>query len=307
MKSAKIGLLILMVLSLVSIACYGQTAKEYYDTGLDFLGKKMYDEAITAYQKAIETNANYSAAHNNIAQAYYEEEEYELAIEHRDKAVELGYKVNPEFSERLDNAQKTLEQPIKPSKEPEPTSTPSLIKDIAKSFNKAAEFIKLLDEAENSFLDEDYQEAQTFLDEARKILDSHLQTAPKPTVFFDLSTPENALRSFLEASLLNDKETARKCWSEKIPDYLVSLTIEGFQEKADQDSRPEDLLIKLAIQTFRYERTWTGVNSYYVWALAPGEERSEDMQFMVVREEGEWKILGFKVWEEEDFFKTLVE
>jgi hypothetical protein len=88
---------------------------------------------------------------------------------------------------------------------------------------------------------------------------------------------------------------------------LVSLTIEGFREKTGQDSRPEDELIKLAIQTFRYERKWTGVNSYYVWAITPGEERSEDMQFIVVREENAWKILGFKVWEEEEFFKALVE
>jgi superkiller protein 3 len=275
--------------------------------GLAYYNKGMYDAAIAAYQKAIETNANYSGAHNNLAKAYYEKGEYGLAAEHRDRAVELGYKVDPEFSQRLDNAQKTLEQPVKTTKKPESTSTPSLINDIAKSFNKAVEFVKFLDEAKNSFLNEDYQEAQTFLDEARKILDSHLQTTPKPAVFFDLSTPENALRSFLEASLLNDEETARKCWSEKVPDYLVSLTIEGFQEKTDQDSRPEDELIKLVIGTFRYQRQWTGANSYYVWAIAPGEERSEDMQFIVVREEGVWKILGFKVWEEEDFFKALIQ
>ncbi len=283
-----------------------------YTLALNGLGnayyyKKMYDEAIAAYTKAVEINANYSAAHNNLANAYYEKGEYGLATQHHDRAVELGYKVDPEFSQDLDNARKTLEQPVKIAKKPQTSPTPSLPKDIVESFDKAAEFINLLDEVKNSFLNEDYQEAQTFLDEAKKVLDSHLQTTPKPLVFFDLSTPENALRSFLEASLLNDEETARKCWSKKIPDYLVSLTIEGFEEKTDQDSRPEDELIKLAIQTFRYQRTWTGVNSYYVWALAPGEERSEDMQFIVAREEGVWKILGFKVWEEEDFFKALIE
>ncbi|GAF79277.1 unnamed protein product, partial [marine sediment metagenome] len=285
-----------------------QHTAAYYGVGLAYhYGKKMYDEAIAAYQRAVETNANYSAAHNNLAKAYYEKGEYGLATNHRDRAAELGYKVDPEFSQRLDNAQKTLEQPVKTTKKPESPSTTSLPKDMAKSFNKAAEFTNLLEEAKNSFLNEDYQEAQTFLDEAGKILDSHLQTAPKAAVFFDLSTPQNALKSFLEASLLNDEETARKCWSKKVPNYLVSLTIEGFQEKTDQDSRPEDELIKLAIQTFRYERKWTGANSYYVWATAPGEERSEDMQFIVVREEGEWKVLGFKIWEEEDFFKALVQ
>ena len=66
-------------------------------------------------------------------------------------------------------------------------------------------------------------------------------------------------------------------------------------------------MIKLVVETFRYERKWTGANSYYVWPIPPGEERSEDVQFIVVREEGVWKVLGFKAWEEEEFFKALVE
>ena len=275
--------------------------------GNAYYSNKMYDEAITAYQKAIEINASYSAAHNSLAKAYYEKGEYSLATEHRDRAAELGYKVDAEFSQRLDDAQKTLEQPVKIAKKPESLPISSLSKDIVKSFNKAAEFIDLLEEAKNSFLNEDYQDAQTFLDEAGKILSSHLQTTPESAVFFDLSTPQNALKSFLEASFLNDEETARKCWSEKIPDYLISLTIEGFQEMTRPDSELEGEMIQLVLETFRYERKWTGPNSYYVWATPPGEERSEDMQFIVVREEGEWKVLGFKVWEEEDFFKALVQ
>ena len=39
MKATKIGFLILMVLSLVSIPCYGQTAKEYYYTGQDSMAE----------------------------------------------------------------------------------------------------------------------------------------------------------------------------------------------------------------------------------------------------------------------------
>ena len=284
-----------------------QYTNAHNQLGIAYYNKKMYDEAIAAYQKAIEINANYSVTHNNLALAYYEKGEYGLATEHRDRAVELGYKIDPEFSQRLDNAQKTVQEPVKTVKKPEPSSTPSLPKDIVESFGKAAEFMNLLEEAKNSFLNEDYQEAQAFLDEAGKILDSHLQTTPSSVVFFDLSTPQNALKSFLEASFLNDDETARKCWSEKIPDYLISLTIEGFQEMTRPDSELEGEMIQLVLETFRYERKWTGPNSYYVWATPPGEERSEDMQFIVVREEGEWKVLGFKVWEEEDFFKALVQ
>ena len=275
--------------------------------GIAYYNKKMYDEAISAYQKAIEINANYSVAYSNLALAYYDKGEYDLATERRDRAVELGYKVDPEFSQRLDDAQKTVQESVETVKTPESSSTPSLPKDTVKSFDKAAEFINLLEEAKDSFLNEDYQEAQTFLDEAGKILDAHLQTTSEDEVFFDLSSPQNAVRSFLEASLLSDAETARKCWSEKIPDYLVSLTIEGFQERRDQDSETGDELIKLALETFRYERKWTGSNSYYVWATPPGEERSEDMQFIVVRAEGEWKVLGFKGGEEEEIFKALVE
>ena len=50
-----------------------------------------------------------------------------------------------------------------------------------------------------------------------------------------------------------------------------------------------------------------GVKSYYVWAIPPGEERSEDLQFKVVRENSKWKVLAFKAWEEEGWFKALIE
>jgi tetratricopeptide (TPR) repeat protein len=314
MKVVKISLLVLIVFSLVSGICYGQAAEDYYERGTNFLrkkmydeaisaykktieinpeyvkahndlgvayyrkkiydeaiaaykkaveinpeyvtayynlglayyyGKKMYDEAISAYKKAIEINPKYAKAHNNLAQAYYEKGEYSLAIEHLDRATELGYKVDPEFLERLEKAQKTLEQPIKPSQ--------------------------------------------------------------KTESFFSLSSPEDAVKSFLESSFLGDEETARKCWSKRVPDYLVSMTVAAMQKEIKKDVQEKAELIKLAIKTFGYERKWTGINSYYVWAIPPGQERSEDRQFKVVRENSEWKILAFKVWEKEDWFKALIE
>lgn len=245
MKVVKISLLVLIVFSLVSGICYGQTAEEYCDRGIAYYDKKMYDEAITAYKKAIEISPKYADAHNNLAQAYYEKGEYSLAIEHCDRATELGYKVDPEFLERLETAQKTPEQPIKPSQK--------------------AEF------------------------------------------FFSLSSPENAVKSFLESIFLDGEETAKKCWSKRVPDYLVSMIVAAMQKEMTEDVQEEAELIKLAMKTFRYERRWTGVKSYYVWAVPPGEERSEDLQFKVVRENSKWKILAFKTWEEEDWFKALIE
>ncbi len=78
----------------------------------------------------------------------------------------------------------------------------------------------------------------------------------------------------------------------------------------DAQEKPELVepeMLKLIAKTFRYEKKWAGMNSYYVWATPSGEERSESMQFRVVREDGHWKVLGFKVWEEEDWFKALIE
>jgi len=278
-ESGKNEFAAVMILSLVSGICYGQTAEEYYDRGTDFRGKrmydeaitaykkvieidpqytkahynlglayydkKMYDEAITAYKKTIEISPKYADAHNNLAQAYYEKGEYSLAIEHCDRATELGYKTDPEFLERLEKAQKTPEQPIKPS-----------------------------------------QKAESF---------------------FSLSSPENAVKSFLESIFLDNEETAKKCWSKRVPDYLVSMIVAAMQKEMKKDVQEEAELIKLAMKTFRYERGWTGVKSYYVWAIPPGEERSEDLQFKVVRENSKWKILAFKTWEEEDWFKALIE
>lgn len=89
MKTAKIGLLVLMVLSLMSIVCYGQTAQEHYDTGLDFLGKKMYDEAIDAYQKAVEIDPQYTKAYNDLGVTYYRKKMYDEAIAAYQKAIEI--------------------------------------------------------------------------------------------------------------------------------------------------------------------------------------------------------------------------
>ena len=56
--------------------------------GSAYGGKGMLDEAIAEWRKAIEINSNYAKAHYNLAVAYYFTEEYNLAIEHYDKAIE---------------------------------------------------------------------------------------------------------------------------------------------------------------------------------------------------------------------------
>jgi len=73
----------------------------HYDLGIAYYIKGMYDEAIAEYKRAVVFNPNDTEAHYGLSLAYYAEGEYSLAIEHCDRAIELGYRVHPEFLEAL--------------------------------------------------------------------------------------------------------------------------------------------------------------------------------------------------------------
>jgi len=72
-------------------------AKAYYNLGNAYndIGKKQ--EAMALYKRAIEINPNLAEAYNNLAVLYYIFNQFDLAINHCDKAVELGYKVSPDL------------------------------------------------------------------------------------------------------------------------------------------------------------------------------------------------------------------
>lgn len=57
--------------------------------------------AIRFFKKAIELNQNFGLAYNNLAVVYYYSKQYALANKQCDRAVELGYKVEPKFLELL--------------------------------------------------------------------------------------------------------------------------------------------------------------------------------------------------------------
>ena len=52
-----------------------------------------YKKAIELFRKALQTNPNVAVFHNNIAVAYYFDRNYDLAVKHCDRAVQLGYSV----------------------------------------------------------------------------------------------------------------------------------------------------------------------------------------------------------------------
>lgn len=60
------------------------------------------EKAIALFMKAIDLNPNYAGAHNNLAKAYYDIRQYELALKHCHRAIELGYKIRPEFLRLLE-------------------------------------------------------------------------------------------------------------------------------------------------------------------------------------------------------------
>ena len=62
-----------------------------------YLMKGLVDQSIEAGLKAIKLEPNFPVAHNNLAIAYLQKGSFDLAKQHCDKAIELGYQVAPEI------------------------------------------------------------------------------------------------------------------------------------------------------------------------------------------------------------------
>ena len=59
--------------------------------------KGMIDKSIQTSLKVVELEPSFAIAHNNLAIGYLEKGEKELAKTHCEKAVSLGYEVDPEI------------------------------------------------------------------------------------------------------------------------------------------------------------------------------------------------------------------
>ncbi|WDP92086.1 MAG: tetratricopeptide repeat protein [Desulfobacter sp.] len=73
----------------------------YTTLGTAYFMKGLLDEAIKANEEALQIVAEFPIAHNNLAVAYLEKENYAKALEHCDKAVELGYEVAQDLLDEL--------------------------------------------------------------------------------------------------------------------------------------------------------------------------------------------------------------
>ena len=67
-----------------------------------YLRKGLIKESIITNLKILKLEPNFAVAHNNLAIAYLENKEYDIAVKHCDKAIELGYKVAPEILKEIE-------------------------------------------------------------------------------------------------------------------------------------------------------------------------------------------------------------
>jgi tetratricopeptide (TPR) repeat protein len=69
--------------------------------GTAYYMKGLFPESIKANLEALKVEPGFPIAHNNLAVAYLETEEFEKAIIHCDKSLELGFGVDPGLQEEL--------------------------------------------------------------------------------------------------------------------------------------------------------------------------------------------------------------
>ncbi|MDD9301585.1 MAG: tetratricopeptide repeat protein [Desulfobacter sp.] len=69
--------------------------------GTAYFMKGLVEEGIKANLEALEVQPQFPIAHNNLAVAYLQNKDYEKAILHCDKAVELGFEVAPDLLKEL--------------------------------------------------------------------------------------------------------------------------------------------------------------------------------------------------------------
>jgi len=60
------------------------------------------EQAIATGNKLVDIAPDFALGHNNLASAYYNNGDYQKAVEHLDKAVSLGFEPHPEFLKRLE-------------------------------------------------------------------------------------------------------------------------------------------------------------------------------------------------------------
>lgn len=78
-----------------------ENAEVYNDLAIAYASCGKISESIDASRRAIAIDPDFAIAHMNLAMTYYYSKRYDLAVEHYDRAVELGCAPDPKFSEQI--------------------------------------------------------------------------------------------------------------------------------------------------------------------------------------------------------------
>ena len=109
MKVGCSSLLILLAVMLITTGCTHNKTNERFsaanwsEIGRQAIDAKHWNEAINAYNKAIDLNPNDASAYNNRGLAYDNLDKNNLAIADYEKAIEL----NPKYGDAFNNLAKT--------------------------------------------------------------------------------------------------------------------------------------------------------------------------------------------------------
>lgn len=69
----------------------------YCNLGMVYEEAGRREEAIASFRKAIEFNPAFARAHFNLAMLFYYQKKYKLAVKYCDRAIDLGYRADPEL------------------------------------------------------------------------------------------------------------------------------------------------------------------------------------------------------------------
>jgi tetratricopeptide (TPR) repeat protein len=70
--------------------------------GIVYFYQGNLEAAIRENQRAIELDPEFGLAYHNLALAFFQKGDYKSAIFNLDKAIELGFPVNPELKNKLE-------------------------------------------------------------------------------------------------------------------------------------------------------------------------------------------------------------
>jgi len=113
LKSALIAILLLLAAPLPATAVAAETAEQAYQRGLVHQKKRQTEQAILAYQAAINLDPGYGAAHYEIGWSYWVLERWQDVVTHWKQAKKLNA-TGPDFSRYLEEARNNLEGKLEP-------------------------------------------------------------------------------------------------------------------------------------------------------------------------------------------------